>query len=147
VRLAGCGERVVQETKRLHARAGCVGRSGVAEIARLPRGPVDGDEARVPVGELEVPRPVDRRPRLGPARVLEVVVADQADVRNRQPGDELEVVLVPIRPAGPGEVAEVRKENRGGAQRRCLTEQLDEDGVRGRVRPRTVSPITTNENG
>jgi hypothetical protein len=80
---------------------------------------------------------VDGRPGLGGARVLEVVVADQADVWNRQRRDELEVLPVPFGRAGPGEVAEIREEDRDRAQLRCLTEQLGEDGVRRRVWPRT----------
>jgi len=116
-------------------RSGGVRRGGVIQLADLAGGAIDGDEARAAVGELEVPRPVDRRPGLGGAAVLEVVVADQADVRDRQRLDEREVVLVARAGAGAGEVAEVGEEERRGPQARRPAQQPAQNGVGAGVRP------------
>jgi hypothetical protein len=114
------------------------GRRRVAALARLTRSAVDGDEAGVAVGEVEVPRAVDRGPGLRAAGILEVVVADQADVRDRQGLDELEVLPVAVGAPRPGEVAEIGEEDGCGLQLGGLAQELGEDRVGGRVRPRAA---------
>ena len=66
-----------------------------------PRRGVEDDEARVPVGEVEVARAVDLGPCVRAARVVEVVVADRAQVRYRQILDPPQVLLVAL--ALPGQ--------------------------------------------
>ena len=57
---------------------------------------------------------MDRGPRAAGAGRAEVVVADDADVRQSEVADELEVALVPIDGARAGEVAEIGQEPRRG---------------------------------
>ena len=70
--------------------------------------------------------------------VFDIVVADQADVGDRQRRDQLEVVLVPFSGAGPGKVTEIGEEDGRGAQLGGLAQQLGEDGIGGGVRPRAA---------
>jgi hypothetical protein len=94
------------------------GPSGTGAHVDLPDGArlaVDDDEADVAVGEREVHRPVDGGERLPPARVVEIVVADHAQVREGEAGDEAEVVLVPLARPRAGEVAEVARKTGGGS--------------------------------
>ena len=96
---------------------------------------MERDEAGVAVREVEVDGTVDLRERVGAAGVVEVVIADDADVRHRQALDETKIVLVPLVRAGAGEVAEVREEHRSRVEPGHLVEQLREDAVRRRVGP------------
>ena len=118
VRLLRRLQRAVQEREILLARP-CQprGRVGAAhlDLAGDARLGVQDDEARVAVGEGEVHRPVDAREGLRAARVVQVVVPDHADVRDREPGNEPEVVLVPIRRPRAGEVSELAKNTGGGS--------------------------------
>ena len=67
--------------------------------------------------------------------VVEVVVADDAEVRDRQVGCHPQVVRVALGGPGAGAVAEVGEEQRRGAQPRGLLQQLGEDRVSRRVGP------------
>jgi hypothetical protein len=87
VRLVRCLEASLEEREVLLAGPACaLRRSGSPDLdlagdARLG---MDGDEAGVPVGELEVHGAVDARERVPAFPVVQVVVADDADVGDRQ---------------------------------------------------------------
>ena len=114
VRLNGGLQCLCEERQRVPARSG--GACGRVDhgLPLLARRRVDRDEPGVAVAELEVHRPVHLRPRLSPAGVVEVVVAGDADVRERQLVRHPQVVLVALARPRPGEVAEVGEEQRRG---------------------------------
>jgi len=78
---------------------------------------------------------VDPSPSVARARIVEVVVADDADVRQSQRLDVAQVVLVALDRAWAGEVAEVGEEHRRGLQSSDLPDKRGEDRIRGRVGP------------
>jgi hypothetical protein len=81
---------------------------------------------------------MDLRPRVGAALVVEVMVPDHADVRDREPVHQPQVVLVPLRRPGAGKVAQVGEEHRRGLDQRDLAEQLRVDAVGGGIGPRAA---------
>jgi hypothetical protein len=78
---------------------------------------------------------VDAREGLGAVRVVQVMVPDHADGRDREPGNEPEVVLVPLRRPRAGEVSELGEEQRRRIEPGDLGHELGEDAVRRRIRP------------
>jgi hypothetical protein len=58
---------------------------------------------------------VDAREDLGAVRVFQVVVPDHADVRDREPGNKPEVVLMPLRRPGPAKSPSWAKNTGGGS--------------------------------
>jgi hypothetical protein len=84
--------------------------------------------------ELEVHRPMNGLPHRRAAGVVEIVVSDDADIRDRERFDEPKVCRVPLRRAGAREVTEVHEEER--LELGHLSYELPEDPVGSRVGPR-----------
>jgi hypothetical protein len=108
---------------------------------------VDGDEARVAVGEVEVHRPVEARERVRAALVVEVVVADDADVRDRQRLHEPQVVLVPGERPRPAKAPRLAKNTGAGSSLPTwLTSWAKMASAVGSGQA-PLSPATTKRNG
>jgi hypothetical protein len=120
VRFTGVLQAASQEGEGVVVRSVHAVGSLYLDLTDSARSSVENDEAGVAVGELEVPQAMDLRPRLGSAGIVEVVVADGADIRQLQVVDQSEVVLVALARARPGEVAQVGEEHRRGGQPRGL---------------------------
>ncbi|TML90437.1 MAG: hypothetical protein E6G08_02625 [Actinobacteria bacterium] len=90
---------------------------------------------------------MDALERLQSGRIVEIVVAHDAEVGYRQSGDEPEVVLVTLGRPGAGEVAEVREERGRRIEFGDLAQQLAEDAVGGRVRPGSRVACQDEANG
>jgi hypothetical protein len=86
-------------------------------------------------------------PDLAPAGIVEIVVADDAQVRNRQSRDLLEIALVALGRPGPGEVAEVGEKSGAGCRRAVCSSNWAKIAAAVGSGQAPLSPVITNENG
>jgi hypothetical protein len=117
IRLAGGGERRVQEGEVSLARSVGPGRDLDSPDDSGRR--AESDETGVAVREREVHRAVNTFEGVPAIRVVEVVVADDADVRDGERLDETEIVLVASTVPGPAKSPRLAKKT--GAGSRCAT--------------------------
>src|SRR3954452_13316342 len=134
VRLVGGRERRVEGSQGgVVQRVRVVAEDDLADHAGRR---VERHEPRVGAREREARRAVHAFECLEPGGDVEVVVADDAEVRNRQRVHQTQVVLVALARPGAGEVAEVGEEERRRLELGDLRHERGEDRVSGRVGPR-----------